>query len=467
MPTRKRASLASIPSVDRLLRHRGGAALVAEHGRPVTADAVRAVLDTARGDAARNLPVPSDDALLARVAEHLRNTSQPSMRRVFNLTGVVLHTNLGRAVLPPPAIDAIGRAAAHPSNLEFDLRSGRRGDRVAHLEALICGLTGAEAAAMVNNNAAAVLIVLNTLALRKEVPASRGELVEIGGSFRMPELMARAGCRLHEVGTTNRTHLGDYADAIGPKTGLVMRVHTSNYRIEGFAASVGEAELARLCRDREVPLAVDLGSGSLVDLRRYGLPHEPTVSETLGHGADLVTFSGDKLLGGPQAGIIAGRADLVARIRRNPLMRALRLDKLTLAALGAVLELYRDPERLVERLPTLRLLTRPQADVNAAARRLHAAVAGALDGVASVEVAACESEIGSGALPTRSLPSAGLVITPRAGRRGGAMLERLAAAFRALPIPVIGRRQGGALIFDLRCLDDEVVFADQLDQLDL
>ena len=466
MPTRKRASLASIPSVDRLLRHQATTALTGEHGRQAAGDAIRAVLDEARAEAARGLLVPADDALLVRVAEHLRDASQPTMRRVFNLTGVVLHTNLGRAVLPADAIDAIARAAAHQGNLEFDLDTGRRGNRGTHVETLICQLTGAEAAAVVNNNAAAVLLVLNTVALRREVPASRGELVEIGGSFRMPELMARAGCRLREVGTTNRTHVRDYDDAIGPKTGLVIKVHTSNYRIEGFSATVGERELARLCHDREVPFVVDLGSGSLVDLRRYGLPHEPTAAETLDHGADLVTFSGDKLLGGPQAGIIAGRADLVARVRKNPLMRALRLDKLTLAALGAVLGLYRNPERLVERLPTLRLLSRPRADIEATAARLHAAVAGALNGLASVEVSACESEIGSGALPTRLLPSAGLTITPRGGRRGrGASLEQLAAAFRALPIPIIGRRQGGALILDLRCLDDEAAFTGQLDQL--
>ncbi|HEX6319865.1 MAG TPA: L-seryl-tRNA(Sec) selenium transferase, partial [Burkholderiales bacterium] len=341
-------------------------------------------------------------------------------------------------------------AAREPVNLEYDLEGGRRGERDGHVEALLCRLTGAEAATVVNNNAAAVLLVLNTLAARKEVPVSRGELIEIGGSFRLPDIMARSGCRLREVGTTNRTHLADYAGALGPKTGLVLKVHTSNYAIEGFTAAASEKELAALCRERGLPLAVDLGSGTLVDLRRYGLPHEPTVQEALAHGADVVTFSGDKLLGGPQAGIIVGAKALIEKLRKNPLKRALRLDKVTLAALAAVLKLYLDPDRLAQRLPTLRLLSRPVEDIRQLALRIAPRLPRA-------EVIDCESQIGSGALPTQRLPSAGLAIRP-----GDA---RLAARFRALPIPVIGRLQDGAYILDLRCLEDETGFVDQLGQL--
>jgi L-seryl-tRNA(Ser) seleniumtransferase len=282
----------------------------------------------------------------------------------------------------------------------------------------------------------------------------------------LPDIMARSGCRLREVGTTNRTHLNDYEDAIGPKTGLVMKVHTSNYTIEGFTAAVPETELAKLCRSRELPFAVDLGSGTLIDLQQFGLPHEPTVAESIANGADLVTFSGDKLLGGPQAGVIVGRADLVKAIKRNPLKRALRVDKITVAALSAVLRLYANPERLAERLPALRMLARRVDDIRATAHRLRNPIASRLAGIASVDTVDCESQIGSGALPTGKIPSAGLAIRPVSGKRSsGTALERLAGAFRELPVPVIGRIQDGALVFDLRCMEDEAAFVDQLPSL--
>jgi L-seryl-tRNA(Ser) seleniumtransferase len=380
----------------------------------------------------------------------------------------VLHTNLGRAQLPREALDAVTTAALRPVNLEFDLDSGRRGDRDDHVGALLCRLTGAEAATVVNNNAAAVLLLLNTLARRREVPVSRGELIEIGGSFRMPDIMARSGCRLREVGTTNRVHLRDYADAIGPTTALVLKVHTSNYAIVGFTSAVPEPDLAALCRERGVPFVVDLGSGTLVDLQTYGLPHEPTAAEAIANGADLVTFSGDKLLGGPQTGIIVGRADLIGRIRRNPLTRALRVDKMTVAALASVLTLYRNADRLAERLPVLRLLTRTLEDIREAAERLQPALAAALKGTAAVVVVACESQIGSGALPTGRLASAGLAVQPAAPRRGaGGALKRLATAFRRLPVPVIGRIHDEAYVMDLRCLEDEREFVAQLSNLEI
>ena len=334
------SSLRSLPSVDRLLRHAGLKASIDQHGRSLVTDAIRQVLAEARDEITSSGGALDDEDLIARVAQRATAYATPSLRRVFNLTGTILHTNLGRAPLPPEAIEAVLTAAREPSNLEFDLETGKRGDRDDHIEAALRRLTGAPAATVVNNNAAAVLLVLNTLALRKEVPTSRGELIEIGGSFRMPDIMKRAGCTLREVGTTNRIHLRDYAEAIGPKTGLVMKVHTSNYEVVGFTATVPEQELSSLCRERGIPFVVDLGSGMLVN---PGVRSPSRTDSVRGarHGADIVTFSGDKLLGGPQAGLIVGRADLVAAIKRNPLRRTLRIDKMTVAALSASCDLRR------------------------------------------------------------------------------------------------------------------------------
>jgi len=459
------SSLRGLPSVDRLLRDPRLETVLHQYGRSMVTDVIRRVIAEAREDIAGNDDAADEASLVDRVTRTAAAQATPSLRRVFNLTGTVLHTNLGRAPLPREAIDAVIAAAGEPSNIEFDLEAGKRGDRDEHVEAALCRLTGAAAATVVNNNAAAVLLVLNTLALRKEVPTSRGELIEIGGSFRMPDIMKRAGCTLREVGTTNRVHLRDYADAIGPKTGLVMKVHTSNYEVVGFTASVPEQDLSSLCRERSVPFVVDLGSGMLVDLSQYGLPHEPTPSDALAHGADLVTFSGDKLLGGPQAGLIVGRADLVAAIKRNPLRRALRVDKMTIAALSAVLALYTDSERLRERLPVLALLTRSVEDIRSIAERLLPRIADLFDRVATVQVADCQSQVGSGALPTRTIPSAGLSVRPRARRGAGATLHAIVASFRGLPVPVIGRVQDDTFILDLRCLTDEDTFAAQLTRL--
>ena len=466
MNVRSKSGLSSLPSVDRLLRTQWATDLVATHGRLPVTNAIRDTLADVRAALSEAVTQePIDDSILRmRVHSALDASTKSALRRVFNLTGTVLHTNLGRARLSAEAAAAVALTAVAPANIEFDLDEGRRGDRDVHVEDALRRLTGAEAATVVNNNAAAVMLALNTLARGREVPTSRGELIEIGGSFRMPEIMASSGCTLVEIGTTNRVRLDDYSRAIGRDTGAVMKVCPSNYAIVGFTASVDEAELAALCRSRGVPLIVDLGSGSLVDLRRFGLPHEPLPSESIAHGADLVMFSGDKLLGGPQAGIVVGRADLIDALKRNPMKRALRVDKMTLAALSATLALYEDPDRLAERLPVLVDLTRSVRTIREVASRLQAAVAAAVGNVAAVTVTDCESQIGSGALPTHVLPSAGLEIRPT-GDRVGTAIAAIARAFRQLPVPVIGRVHDGALVFDCRCLDDEAGFTTQLTHL--
>lgn len=462
------SSASAIPSVDRLLRVDAASRLINAYGRAAVLDSIRTVLASLRRQVADDdTPDTSEAAILDRTAKVLAALMAPSLKPVFNLTGTVLHTNLGRAPLPDEAIAAM-TAAAGASNVEYDLAKGRRGDRDDHLESWIKRLTGAEAATIVNNNAAAVLLLLNSLARRKEVIVSRGELIEIGGAFRIPDIMSRAGCRLREVGTTNRTHPKDFAEAISERSALLMKVHASNYSIEGFTTAVPEKTLAALAHKHDLPFVVDLGAGMLVNMERFGLPHEPTPGESIADGADLVTFSGDKLLGGPQCGIIVGRADLIDRIKKNPMKRAMRVDKVTIAALEAVLRLYADPERLVERLPTLRLLARDPSDIDALARRLQPFVAQWLGEGVDVKVAPCQSQIGSGSLPVNRLPSSALMLKPFSkSKTGGAALRRLVTTFRSLPTPVIGRVHDGTLLLDLRCLEDEAGFLAQLDGLNI
>jgi len=459
--------LSQLPSIDRLLNAPAASGLVAEFGRDEVKRVARQALVSLRAAIRARQAVDIDvDTICRGLRLVLQDDSRRGIMRVFNLSGTLLHTNLGRALLPTAAIAAVVETMSASSTLEYDLASGRRGERDSYIEDLLCRLTGAEAATVVNNNAAAVMLLLNSLARDCEVPVSRGELVEIGGSFRIPDIIERSGCRLVEVGTTNRTHLQDFSAAIGAQTALILKVHQSNYVIQGFTAAVDERELAGLCQESGIPFVVDLGSGALLNLEDFGLPHEPTPMEALARGADLVTFSGDKILGGPQAGIIVGRRDLIDKLNANPMKRALRCDKMTIAALSALLHLYQQPQQIVDSLPLLRMMTRDLADIRKLAQSLVAQLAQQLEGFAEVNLVDCDSEIGSGALPDHKLPSVGIVLRPLSSpRTQDEMLERLARAFRELPVPVIGRIHKGEFVLDCRCLENGEEFAAQLDQL--
>src|SRR5262245_2310744 len=462
-----KAGLRAIPSVDQLLHAPSAQTAIERFGRPAVTAALRSTVADLRGEVRKGAAVPPRDNILSEAIARLEADDRSGLRPLYNLTGTVLHTNLGRALVAETAIEAATAAMRSAVALEFDLESGRRGERDDLVRGLLCELTGAEDATVVNNNAAAVLLVLNTLALGREAIVSRVELIEIGVSFRMPAIMSRAGAKLVEIGTTNRTHTKDYVGAIGPQTGLILKVHTSNYHIEGFTKEVLARDLAVIAREHKVPLVTGLGSGSLVALKRWNLAHEPTVAEAVADGADVVTFSGDKLLGGPQTGFIVGRKALLAEINRNPMKRALRVDKIRLAALEATLKLYRDPDRLAERLPTIRLLARPKAQIEALAHRIAPVIAMLLGEAFEVTVVQCMSQIGSGALPLEAIPSAGVAMRPRNERAAGRALATLAAAFRRLPGPVIGRIEDQALMLDLRCLEDEAGFVANLSALTL
>ncbi len=460
-----KATPKDLPSIDRLLRGAAGQALVGEHGHTLVTGEARALLDALRARAVAGSLAAADigaDALERALAARVAARLEPRLKRVLNLTGTVIHTNLGRALLADSALQHLLAMMAGPNNLEYDIASGGRGDRDSIVEELLTTITGAQAATVVNNNAAAVLLAIAALARGKEVIVSRGELVEIGGAFRMPDVMAAAGATLVEVGTTNRTHPQDYERAIGERTALLMKVHTSNYAVQGFTSAVDEATLAGIAHARGLPVATDLGSGALIDLAAHGLPHEPTPQEMLAAGCDVVTFSGDKLLGGPQAGLIVGTQDAIARIRKFPMKRALRMSKLPLAALEATLRLYLRPERLAQDLPTLRLLTRPAADIRTLAESLRDTVAAAVSPRFDVEVVSLLGQIGSGSLPIDRLPSAGLALAPIEKKGAGRALDELAAALRALPLPVIGRIADDRLLLDLRCLEDPSAFTAQL-----
>jgi L-seryl-tRNA(Ser) seleniumtransferase len=453
------ARLRDLPSVSAVLNTPAAAFLLERYGHKGSTEAIRSAIEVARAALQKGEPaVPSAECLALESRARLEREDRSGSRPLLNLTGTVLHTNLGRALLAEAAVEAAVAAMQNPVALEFDLETGKRGERDDHVRGLLCDLTGAEDATIVNNNAAAVLLVVNTLAGGREVIVSRGELIEIGGAFRLPEIMASAGARLVEVGTTNRTHGKDYRSALNEKTGLILKVHTSNYRIQGFTAEVGPADLSAIAKEAGVPLAHDLGSGTLIELAQYGLQAEPTARQAAA-AADVVTFSGDKLLGGPQAGFIVGKRDLIQAINRSPMKRALRVDKIRLAAIEATLKLYRDPARLAERLPTLRMLTRSRPEIEAQARRLLPHATEALGDDFAVEICECQSQIGSGALPLETIASAGLAI---AAERKGPELERLSAMLRQLPRPVIGRIEKERLVLDLRCAGEDEAFLSNL-----
>ena len=446
--------LRNIPAVDELLATPRIQRLLVAHPRWAVLEAMRQVLADRRQrvlrggitrEAAEALLAP--DALAEAVSEAAAEKAGPSFIPVVNATGVVLHTNLGRAPLAPAALEAIQATAAGYANLELDLATGARGSRQVHVEALLCALTGAEAALVVNNNAAAVLLTINTFANGKEIVVSRGQLVEIGDSFRIPDVMVRAGGRLREVGTTNRTHLRDYEEAVGPETAVILRVHRSNFQILGFTADVELSELVPLARRHNLLVMDDLGSGALLDLSLLGLRKEPLAADAIRAGVDLVTFSGDKLLGGPQAGMLVGRRDLLARARKNPLARTVRIDKLSLAALEATLRLYREPERALREIPILRMLGLTAAAIGERAEALARALQSAAPDVA-ITVEDETSEVGGGALPLQPMPTRVLALRPAQG--GAADLE---ARLRRGRPPVLIRIKGDRVLLDLRTVE--------------
>jgi L-seryl-tRNA(Ser) seleniumtransferase len=444
--------LREIPSVDGLLKHPRCETLLVRYNREYVTGKCREIVDELRAslrqDKGRTDEI-KEDAILVRVENRIRAESVPGHVRVVNATGTILHTNLGRALLPQAAIDAMAAVAGYPVNLEYDLAAGKRGRREEMIQRLLVELTGAEAATVVNNNAAAVLLGLNTFAQGKEVIVSRGELIEIGGAFRIPEVMAKSGAILKEVGSTNRTHPADYENAINDKTALLLKVHTSNYKVVGFTSEVTLDQLVAIGKKRELPVMEDLGSGALIDLSSYGLPKEPMVSERIRAGADLVTFSGDKILGGPQAGLMVGRLEWIGRINKNHLQRALRCGKLTLAALEATLRLYLQSPNITQAIPTLRAFTRPLDEIREFGEVVLPKLQTTLGNGFRLTLEDSTSQIGSGALPTEELPT--IVITVE---NKNLSATRIAEQFRSAVPPIIGRIKDDRFLLDLRTIFD-------------
>jgi L-seryl-tRNA(Ser) seleniumtransferase len=440
--------LRNIPKVDKVLDWPGVKALLEQYPRPVVIAAVRETLDLVRADLLGgevSRESLGEESITERVRIALERTSTPGLRRVINGTGVVLHTNLGRAPLAESLRDVMLEAAFGYCTLEFDVETGARGKRAVHVEKLLCSLTGAEAAVVVNNNAAAVLLALSAMARGKEVIVSRGELVEIGGSFRIPEVMEQSGAILKEVGATNRTHPRDYRSAISDETALLLKVHTSNFAVVGFTAEVSTEELVAIGREASLPVMVDAGSGTLVNLSSYGLPGETTVREYLAAGADLVTFSGDKLLGGPQAGIIVGKKSLLEPMKKHPLLRALRLDKVTLATLEGTLRLYRDEQQALLRIPSLRMMTMPAEELASRAAKAVRRMRRALPAGVSLATLKGFSQVGGGTFPLLEVPTSLISVSV-----DGLSAQQLEQKLRTRVLPIIGRISQGAFLLDLR-----------------
>ena len=454
-----------LTSVDKLLKMPQGQQLISEFGHSAVVVACRTLLVQARQFIQQHQQLPINfldfERTFAALQQYLQQQNQVQIKAVHNLTGTVLHTNLGRALWSEDSQQAALAAMRQNVALEYDLDEGRRSHRDNHISELLCRLTGAQAACVVNNNAAAVLLMLATFAQGKEVIISRGELIEIGGAFRIPDIMAQAGCQLVEVGTTNRTHLKDYRNAINENTAFLMKVHSSNYQICGFTSAVSEAELAELGREMNVPVITDLGSGALMDLSRYGLPKEPTVQEKVAQGVDLVSFSGDKLLGGVQAGIIVGKKAWIERLQAHPLKRVLRCDKVILAGLEATLRLYLNPEKLSERLPTLRLLTKSVEQLRADAERLKARLESRLNADFQLQIEDSLAQIGSGSQPMERIPSVAVTLSEKTPQK----LSALSTRFKQLSQPIIGRMENGKLWLDLRSAADIETLLNTVDEL--
>ena len=452
------SSLRALPSVDECLRAAESRDSLSGLSRVYLKTLVtRAQVSHRKAILSGNSDAHNREAMVEKIIREVEReaaSDQPTLKSVVNASGVVLHTNLGRAILADPAIEAIANAARSAVNLEFDLEGGDRGDRDSIVESELCAMTGAEASTVVNNNAAAVLLALTAIAEGREAIVSRGELIEIGGSFRLPDVMTRSGARLREVGTTNRTHPRDYENAIGPETALLLKVHPSNYRVVGFTSEVPLEELVKIGHDHGIPVMEDLGAGALIDMRAYGLPREPVVAERILAGADLVSFSGDKLLGGPQCGIVVGKRKLVTKLKSNALKRALRCDKLTLAALSATLRLYLRSGNLAAELPTLRFLTRSVSEMKQIAPRARDILVDRLGADFRVEVVESTSQIGSGALPTEELPTVAIRIT-----HAKLSANSVARIFRCAHPPIIGRVTDDGFQLDLRTVEDPSLFA--------
>lgn len=465
---KKQSFLSSVPSVHEILDLHEIKKLISKVGQQVVSNVVRMTQEEYRHSLIegnkKQFGKLEKSLFVDRVIEKALVESQRSIRPIINLSGTILHTNLGRALLPHQSIEAMVEVASQTSNLEYNIEEGSRDNRDKHIEEDLCHFTGAEAATVVNNNAAALMLILNSLARRKDVLISRGELIEIGGSFRLPDIMKSSGCKLKEVGTTNRTHIEDFVENIDSKTGLILKAYTSNYTISGFTSGVRESDLIKVSKNRNVPFVVDLGSGSLVKLSNSFLKIEPTPLKKIKMGADLITFSGDKLVGGPQCGIIVGRKELINKINKNAMKRAMRCDKLTIAALSEILKLYKNPDTVVENIPTLRQIFRPKKEIRILADRLLPLVQSNFNQRFVAEVVCCESQVGSGSLPNKTIPSVGISIRlkskslPKSG-----LLKKLSKAFRELPVPILGRVSGGSFVLDLRCLETEDIFIKQLE----